>query len=60
MSYCFVCVVLYLYGSLPPFVCSVGGLVSYCVVCCVVGLVSYCVVCSVGGLMTYCVFCVML
>jgi hypothetical protein len=29
MSYCVVCVVLYLYGSLPPVVCSVGGLMSY-------------------------------
>jgi hypothetical protein len=26
--YCVVCVVLYLYGSLPPVVCSVGGLMS--------------------------------
>jgi hypothetical protein len=26
MSYCVVCVVLYLYGALPPVVCSVGGL----------------------------------
>jgi hypothetical protein len=26
MSYCVVCVVLYLYGSLPPVVCIVGGL----------------------------------
>jgi hypothetical protein len=26
MSYCVVCVVLYLYVSLPPIVCSVGGL----------------------------------
>jgi hypothetical protein len=25
--------VLYLYGSLPPVVCSVGRLMSYCVVC---------------------------
>jgi hypothetical protein len=49
MSYC---VVLYLYGSLPPVVCSVGGLMSYCVVCVVLYLhgslfpVDY----SVGGL----------
>jgi hypothetical protein len=35
MSYC---VVLYLYGSLPPVVCSVGGLMSYCVVCVVLYL----------------------
>jgi hypothetical protein len=48
MSHCVVCVVLYLYGSLLPVVCSVGGLISYCVVCSVGGLMSYCVVCSVG------------
>jgi hypothetical protein len=47
MSYCVVCVVLYLYESLPPVVCSVGGLMSYCVVCSVGGVMSYCVVCSV-------------
>jgi hypothetical protein len=35
---------LYLYGSLLPVVCSVGGLMSYCVVCIVGGLMSYCVV----------------
>ena len=40
MSYCVVCVVLYLYWSLPPVVCSVGGLMSYCVVCNVGGLMS--------------------
>jgi hypothetical protein len=28
MSYCVVCVVLYLYGSLPPVVCSVGGFMN--------------------------------
>jgi hypothetical protein len=33
MSYCVVCVVLYLYGSLPPVVCSVGRLMLYCVAC---------------------------
>jgi hypothetical protein len=38
MSYCVVCVVLYLYGSLPPVVCSVGRLMSYCVVCVVLYL----------------------
>jgi hypothetical protein len=62
---------LYLYGSLPTGVCSVGGLMSYSVVCSVGGLMSYCVVCdvfylfepllpdvcSVGGLMSYCVVC---
>jgi hypothetical protein len=47
LSYCVVCVVLYLYGSLPPVVFSVGGLMSYCVVCSVGGLMSYCVVCVV-------------
>jgi CHASE2 domain-containing sensor protein len=31
MSYCVVCVLLFLYGSLPPVVCSIGGLMSYCV-----------------------------
>jgi hypothetical protein len=37
MSYCVVSVVLYMYGSLPPVVCSVGRLMLYCVVlCCVV------------------------
>jgi hypothetical protein len=38
MSNCVVCVVLYLYGSLPPAVCSVGRLMSYCVVCVVLYL----------------------
>jgi hypothetical protein len=38
---------LYLYGSLPPVVCSVGWLMSYCAVCSVGGLMSYCVVCVV-------------
>jgi CHASE2 domain-containing sensor protein len=33
MSYCVVSVVLYLYGSFPPVVCSVGGLVLF-VLCC--------------------------
>jgi hypothetical protein len=33
MSYCVACVVLYLYVSLPPIVCSLGELMSYCVVC---------------------------
>jgi hypothetical protein len=49
MSYCGVCVVLYLCGSLPPVVCSVGGLMSYCVVCVVLYLYGSLplVVCSV-------------
>jgi hypothetical protein len=47
MSYCVVCVMLYLYGSLPPVVCSIGGLMSYCVVCSIGGFMSYCVVCVV-------------
>jgi hypothetical protein len=38
MSYCVVCVFLYLYGSLPPVVTSVGGLMSYYVVCVVLYL----------------------
>jgi hypothetical protein len=33
MSYCVVCVVLYLYGSFSPVVCSIGGFISYCIVC---------------------------
>ena len=36
MSYCVVCVMMYLYGSLPPVVCSVGGLVVLCYLCFVV------------------------
>jgi hypothetical protein len=33
MSYCVDCVVLYMYGSLPPVACSVGRLMLYCVFC---------------------------
>ena len=60
MSYCVVCVVLYVYGSFPTVVCSVGGLMSYCVVCVVLYLYGSLpsVVCSVGGFMSYCVVCV--
>jgi hypothetical protein len=49
--------VLYLYVSLPPIVCSLGELMSYCVVCVVLYLFGSLptVVCSVGGLMSYCV-----
>jgi hypothetical protein len=38
MSYCVVCVVLYLYWSLPPVACCVCGVMSYCVVCVVLYL----------------------
>ena len=53
------CVVLYVYRSLPTVVCSVGGLMSYCVVCVVLHLYGSLpsVVCSVGRLMSYCVVC---
>jgi hypothetical protein len=51
---------LYLYGSLPTVVCSVGGLMSYFVFCSVGGLMSYCVVCSVGGLVVLCFLCCVL
>jgi hypothetical protein len=54
MSYFGVCVVLYLYGSLPAVVCSIEGFISYCVVCVVFYLYGSLppVVCSVGGLMS--------
>jgi hypothetical protein len=57
---CFV--VLYVYGSLPTVVCSVGGLMSYCVVCVVLYLYGSLppVVCSVGRLMSYFGVCVVL
>jgi hypothetical protein len=62
MLYCDVCVVLYVYGSLPTVVCNVGGLMSYCVDCVVLYMYGSLppVACSVGRLMLYCVVCVVL